>query len=69
MRQLGQHSAPVALPTSTRKSWSFAVEQFGQRQIEAGLAFGPVFIDTQKQVPPGLAAIHGDDEMSCRRSR
>ena len=39
-----------------------AVEQLGQRQVEAGVARGPVSIETQKQVPPGLAAVDGDDE-------
>ena len=54
-------AAPRSLPTSTRNSCDLP-KQFGQREVEPARAFGPVFIEAQKQVPPACAAVHRDDE-------
>ena len=55
-------SAPRWLPTSYDEMVRGIGDDLGQRQVKAASATGPVSMDTQKQVPPACAALHGDDE-------
>ena len=45
------------------------VDEFGQREVEARFgAFGPVFIETQKQVPPALPQLTATMKAPSRRA-
>ena len=64
---VGQHRGAGRAADLDQKSVSCRCQQFGQRQIEAGFAFGPVFIETQKQVPPAWPQFTATMKLSCRR--